>query len=226
MADDDSLRESLTELGHFISNYAERRVEHKQSLPGELSLPGSDCDAADWEERWYVRPKDYSRLNVMLGRASAAMKNAGVSAPLKVTDDDPNKPVFDAFNAIHRIGANLHESITYRKQFLMLDLPPKGFLDLFDSATEVAASATGGSAIKETKSSESETLSGEAKAIALLVQYPEWTDTKIAETVPCSRTTLYTWPRFMAARKAKKQNSRPPSGRKDRESGRIEAVDD
>lgn len=47
-------------------------------------------------------------------------------------------------------------------------------------------------------------LSGEAKALALLVKHPEWTDTKIAETVGCHRTTLYNWPRFVAARAAMK----------------------
>ncbi len=53
-------------------------------------------------------------------------------------------------------------------------------------------------------------LTGEAKALALLVQHPEWNDTEIASHVPCSRTSLYRWPRYTAAREALR------AGRKDR----------
>lgn len=72
----------------------------------------------------------------------------------------------------------------------------------------------------------SETLTGEAKALALLAHHPDWTDKRIAEAVPCARTTLYTWKRFVAGREAMKQHARPPRGWKGRESSRIEAVDD
>jgi len=47
-------------------------------------------------------------------------------------------------------------------------------------------------------------LSAQAKALAILVEHPEWTDTRIAKAVPCSRTTLYRWPRFREARAAMK----------------------
>lgn len=47
-------------------------------------------------------------------------------------------------------------------------------------------------------------LTGEAKAIALLVQNPSASNVDIAAAVPCHRATLYKWPKFMVARKALK----------------------
>ncbi len=69
-----------------------------------------------------------------------------------------------------------------------------------------------------------ETLTGEAKALALLVQHDGWTDTQIAAAVPCSRQTLYKWPRFKAARAAQKSGKENlPTGRKDAETGNLDA---
>ncbi len=66
-------------------------------------------------------------------------------------------------------------------------------------------------------------LTREAKALALLVQHPEWTDTAIAKSVPCSRTTLYDWPKYMAAREALRQGrGQKPRGTKD-DDGNLEA---
>ncbi len=62
----------------------------------------------------------------------------------------------------------------------------------------------------------------EARALALLVQHPEWTNAQIADAVPCARTTLNTWSRFMAARKAQKLGEAPPRGFKDRDSGNFD----
>ena len=45
-----------------------------------------------------------------------------------------------------------------------------------------------------------DTLTGEAKALAVLVQHPEWNDKQIAEAAGCSRTSLYRWGKFKAAR--------------------------
>lgn len=50
-------------------------------------------------------------------------------------------------------------------------------------------------------------LSGEEKALALLIRHPDWTDKTIAENVPCHRTTLYDWERYRQARKALKSGS-------------------
>jgi len=52
---------------------------------------------------------------------------------------------------------------------------------------------------------ESESTSHEARALALLVEHPDWTDKQIAEHVPCHAKSLYRWPRFKAARNAEKQ---------------------
>lgn len=67
-------------------------------------------------------------------------------------------------------------------------------------------------------------LSGEAKALALLVEHPDWTDKQIADAVPCSRTSLYRWDRYRAARKAT-GGEIPPSGEKSAD-GSVEAWDE
>jgi hypothetical protein len=56
----------------------------------------------------------------------------------------------------------------------------------------------------EKESSRPDSLSKEAKALAALVAHPEWSDAKIAKHVDCARTTLYRWPKFVAAREALK----------------------
>lgn len=66
-------------------------------------------------------------------------------------------------------------------------------------------------------------LKGESKALALLVQHPDWTNKKIAEEVGCSRTTVYKWKNFMSARKAIAGSI--PRGSKNGKTGGIEAVD-
>jgi hypothetical protein len=48
----------------------------------------------------------------------------------------------------------------------------------------------------------------EAKALALLVQHPDWTDTRIAKEVPCSRTSLYRWPRYGRQRELRGSSSK------------------
>ena len=42
--------------------------------------------------------------------------------------------------------------------------------------------------------------SKEALALATLADHPDWTDTRIAKEARCSRTTLYTFTKFMAAK--------------------------
>ena len=67
-------------------------------------------------------------------------------------------------------------------------------------------------------------LTGEAKALAILVEHPEWTDKKIAEAIGVSRTTLYDWSKFKKAKEALNQGkNRFPHGSKDGETGDIEA---
>jgi len=69
-------------------------------------------------------------------------------------------------------------------------------------------------------------MSLEAKAVALLVDHKDWTDQQIADKVPCYRTTLYGFPKFVAARKIMKTGNAPPRGSKDKKTGKIEAVGD
>jgi hypothetical protein len=69
-------------------------------------------------------------------------------------------------------------------------------------------------------------LSIEARAIAVLVEHPGWSVTKIAKHVGCSRQTLYDYELFKRARAAL-QASRAdlPTGFKDAETGDLEAWD-
>jgi hypothetical protein len=72
--------------------------------------------------------------------------------------------------------------------------------------------------------SPADTLKGEAKAVALLVAHPDWSDTDIAKAVPCHRTTLYSWNKFTAARgMLDKGRQSMPRGSKDAETGDVEA---
>lgn len=85
------------------------------------------------------------------------------------------------------------------------------------------ASPAGGSPI-ENQTPKPDALSGEEKALALLVKHSEWSDTKIAKAVPCHRTTLYKWDRYMKARAALKSGkSTKPKGSKSGETGDVEA---
>jgi len=64
-------------------------------------------------------------------------------------------------------------------------------------------------------------------ALALLVKHPDWSDTRIAETVKVSRQTLYkpAWSRYRAARAVLKSGKADiPRGSKD-EHGNLEAWD-
>jgi hypothetical protein len=69
-------------------------------------------------------------------------------------------------------------------------------------------------------------LTGEALALAMLVEHPDWPDTKIAKAVGVSRTTLYDWPAFKKAKEALKQGKDDlPNGSKDGETSDMEAWD-
>ncbi|HEV2293548.1 MAG TPA: helix-turn-helix domain-containing protein [Tepidisphaeraceae bacterium] len=77
------------------------------------------------------------------------------------------------------------------------------------------------------RASGQEAISKEAKAIALLLQHPDWSDQQIAEAAGCSRTSLYRWSKFVAARALlKKGRDRLPKGQKDAERGTTEAWDE
>jgi hypothetical protein len=74
--------------------------------------------------------------------------------------------------------------------------------------------------------SQPQKLSAKARALAILVEHQDWSDTKIAKEAGINRTTLYNYPEFKAARKMQKQNKgKIPRGSKDRE-GNVEAIDE
>ena len=69
-------------------------------------------------------------------------------------------------------------------------------------------------------------LTGEPLALAMLVEHPDWSDTKIAKAVGVNRTTLYDWPNFKKAKEALKQGQNDlPKGSKNSETGNMEAWD-
>jgi hypothetical protein len=56
-------------------------------------------------------------------------------------------------------------------------------------------------------------LSGEARALAVLTDHPDWTDARIAESAGVNRTTLYTYDRFTQARALLKASKPTPPDR-------------
>lgn len=67
-------------------------------------------------------------------------------------------------------------------------------------------------------------LKQEERALALLVAHPEWSVKDITDAVPCHRTSVYRWRRFMAAREALESGRYGmPRGSKDAETGSLEA---
>jgi hypothetical protein len=67
-------------------------------------------------------------------------------------------------------------------------------------------------------------LTKEALALAMLVEHPDWPDTKIAKAVGVSRTTLYDWSNFKKAKETLKQGKNHlPKGSKDGKTGKMEA---
>jgi len=67
-------------------------------------------------------------------------------------------------------------------------------------------------------------LKPEARALALLVAHPEWTNKQIAAAVPCHRRTLAKWSQFRAARQTQRASKGElPHGSKDGSTGNTEA---
>ena len=68
---------------------------------------------------------------------------------------------------------------------------------------------------------------GEARALALLVAHPDWTDVRIAKEAGLNRTTLYKYPMYIASRKLMKTEGKKnlAGGFKDGETGEVEAWD-
>jgi hypothetical protein len=75
------------------------------------------------------------------------------------------------------------------------------------------------------KTDATKNVSAEAKAVAILIDHPEWSDTRIAHEADINRTTLYKLPKFMEARRLLKEQGKKslPRGSKDGETGTMEA---
>lgn len=63
----------------------------------------------------------------------------------------------------------------------------------------------------------------EARALALLTDHPDWTDTRIAQVLQCNRGSLYRLDKFTAARDLLKRNGMASADRGSKADGRIEA---
>lgn len=75
----------------------------------------------------------------------------------------------------------------------------------------------------KTAATDKMSLSKEARAIAALMDHPEWTDKRIAEAAGCSRQSLYEMPHFVMAKEILKKGKKGvPKGTKDRH-GNVEA---
>jgi hypothetical protein len=85
---------------------------------------------------------------------------------------------------------------------------------------------TSGEPNGETLAPPVESQTPEERALALLVAHPEWSDTQIAKKVGVSRTSVYRWERFKAARKAMRTTESIPKGTKNGKTGDIEAWSD
>jgi hypothetical protein len=91
----------------------------------------------------------------------------------------------------------------------------------YDLPDDLASSQAG---TVENGGARGEEMTVEARALATLVRHPDWTDTQVAKYVGCSRTTLYDYPSYKAARQSQKSsNGRIPRGWKDGRTGVIEA---
>lgn len=67
--------------------------------------------------------------------------------------------------------------------------------------------------------------SKEAIALGLLTEHPDWTDVDIARSVPCHRSSLYRFPKYMAARELmERERMNRPRGSKS--NGKLEAWND
>ncbi len=70
-------------------------------------------------------------------------------------------------------------------------------------------------------------LSKEAKALAALADHPNWTDGQIAQAAGCDRRSLYRMKKFVAAKGMLKDGKDlMPKGRKDGQTGEVEAWDE
>ena len=70
------------------------------------------------------------------------------------------------------------------------------------TAIDTPADSVEVAGVMPSPTSDPDSLGKEQKALAVLVSHPEWSDTKIADLAGCHRTSLYRWPKYVAAREA------------------------
>jgi len=78
------------------------------------------------------------------------------------------------------------------------------------SSLDLSALSSGNKSYHDSNEADSKTenLSPEARAVAVLLEHPEWIDEKIAEAAGVNRTSLYRMPNFMSAKGAIKESKR------------------
>jgi len=70
-------------------------------------------------------------------------------------------------------------------------------------------------------------MSNKAKALAALIDHPDWTDEQIAQAVGCHVKSLYRWEDYVSARKLMRRGrGNMPRGSKDPETKAVDAWDD
>jgi hypothetical protein len=80
---------------------------------------------------------------------------------------------------------------------------------------------------KESAASDTQpTLGKEARALALLTEHPGWTDAEIARNVPCSRTSLYRFKKYVQARELLESTRMETARGSKTKGGEIEAWND
>lgn len=98
-----------------------------------------------------------------------------------------------------------------------------GLIHLRDYCTETAKKVI--DEATQPKADTDKNVSAEAKAMAILIDHPDWSDTRIAKEAGIYRTTLYGLPKFVKARRLLKEQGKKflPRGNKDGETGNMEA---
>jgi hypothetical protein len=92
-------------------------------------------------------------------------------------------------------------------------------------AIREATAATGESGDDARSADDAEKASLEARALAMLVDHPDWSDTRIADTLGCNRGSLYRLEKYKAARQQMKLDGTGSTAHGSKADGRLEAWD-
>lgn len=188
------------------------------------------CDAlslADVLESLRTETDETNRENLF--RLESLHRNA-MEAGLRdvgIIDDLPAE-VFDALKGLAEIVQRTGQVFSFAQVYELLansDLRPiaiRGwnaltaaklekanlFPWMMEPTTVQSEPTANGRSVLTSSYSSAEIPSLEARALAVLTDHPDWTDTKIAETLHCNRTSLYRLKKFTAARELLKQDGK------------------